>query len=88
MSKKLDNLEVIVGVSPLGGNSVEGTADGMAAVRETSIQAVPLVWDSRVKEYISEQAVDELDDEDVSDELRRRTLAEEKFRANAGYTKG
>lgn len=88
MSKKLDNQEVIVGVSPLGGNSVEGTADGMAAVRDTSIQAVPLVWDSRVKAYISEQAVDELDDIDVSEELTRRTLAEEKFRANAGYEKG
>jgi hypothetical protein len=88
MPKASDKLDVIVGVSPLGGNSVEGTADGMAAVRDTSIQAVPLVWDSRVKQYISEQAVEELDDRDDSDELTRRTLAEEQFRAKAGYQKG
>lgn len=73
------------GVSPLGGNSVEGTGDGMAEVRDTETQGVPLVWDPRVQAYISEQAVMELDDKDISEEKRRIAQEEEDFRNKAGY---
>ena len=75
----------VSGISPLGGNSVEGTSSGMAEVRDTDTQAVPLVYDYRVGSYISEQAQQELDDRDDDlireDEFRR----EEEFRSKIGY---
>ena len=71
--------ETIFGISPLGGNSVEGTGDGMAEVRDTSVQGVPLFWDSRVGAYISEQAIDELNDRDISDRARDGFQKEEEF---------
>lgn len=46
----------VFGISPLGGNAVDGT----------TIEGVPLFWDSRVQAYISEQAIEELDDRDLS----------------------
>lgn len=86
MSRKDKTLEnTVFGVSPLGGNSVEGTGDGMAEVRDTETQGVPLVWDPRVQAYISEQAVMELDDKDISEEKRRIAQEEEDFRNKAGY---
>jgi len=82
MSKNLDN---VVGISPLGGNSVEGAASGMAEVRDTSIQAVPLVYDARVDAFISEQAVQELDDRDIGLAKAEQYRQEEEFRAKIGY---
>jgi len=75
------------GISPLGGNSVEGTADDMAAVRDTSIQGVPLFWDDRVQTYISELAIEELDDRDISLARQEEFNMGEEFRQKAGYTR-
>ncbi len=86
MSKKDPTLEdKVFGTSPLGGNSVEGTGDGMAAVRDTDVQGVPLFWDSRVGAYISEQAIQELDDKDISEQKRRIHEEEIDFHQRAGY---
>jgi hypothetical protein len=57
----------------------------MAEVRDTSVQAVPLVYDSRVGAYISEQAKQELDDRDVDLELAEQFREEEQFRLKIGY---
>lgn len=65
----------VVGISPLGGNSVDGG----------NVQDVPLVYDSRVNAYISEQAVEELDDREDSLEKARMYQEEEDFRAKIGY---
>ena len=73
------------GISPLGGNSVEGTGDGMAEVRDTEQQGVPLIWDSRVGAYISEQAIQELDDKEISEQKARIHQDELDFRTRAGY---
>jgi hypothetical protein len=77
--------ENVFGISPLGGNSAEGTGSGLAEVRDTAVQGVPLVFDRRVGNFISEQAVDELDDRDISlaraDEFQR----EESFMVKAGF---
>lgn len=77
----------IVGISPLGGNSVEGTSPGMAEVRDTSVQEVPLFYDSRVGAFISEQAVQELDDREADLEKARLWQEEEEFRAKVGFRK-
>ena len=86
MSKKDQTLEHnVFGTSPLGGNSVEGTGDGMAAVRDTDVQGVPLFWDSRVGAYISEQAQQELDDKEITEQKHRIWQEEQDFRNKAGY---
>lgn len=73
------------GISPFGGNSVEGTGDGMAAVRDTAVQGVPLFYDSRVDNFISEQAIEELDDREASLIQAEQFNEEEEFRTKAGY---
>ena len=86
MGRKDPTLENnVFGISPLGGNSVEGTGDGMAAVRDTAIQGVPLFYDARVGAYISEQAIEELDDREISEQKARIHQEEEEFRQKAGY---
>jgi len=75
----------VYGNSPLGGNSVEGTQDGFADVKTTEIQGVPLFYDPRVDNFISEQAIDDLDDRDSSLFRSRDFRREEEFRAKAGY---
>ena len=78
----------VCGISPLGGNSVEGTnsGDDMAAVRDTAEQGVPLFWDSRVNAFISEQAIEELNDKDISLARAREYQKDEEFRQKAGFT--
>ncbi len=78
--------EIVYGISPLGGNSIEGTGAGMAEVRDTEEQGVPLFWDDRVSAFISEQAIEELDDRDISLAAADNFNEEEEFRMKAGYT--
>lgn len=68
----------VFGKSPLGGNSSD---DG-------TIEGVPLVWDERVKAYISEQAVEELNDRDISLARRAEEEREQAFLQKIGYRKG
>ncbi len=85
MNKKSSNPEdTVFGISPLGGNSVEGTADGFAEVRSTATEGVPLVWDDRVHAYISEQAKEELDDRDIAELAREEHQNELNFMERAG----
>ena len=72
------------GKSPLGGNSVEGTADGFAAVRNTEVQGVPLFYDERVDKFISEQAIETLNDRDISLIAAEEFEREEEFRIKIG----
>jgi hypothetical protein len=87
MSKKFsfNPEENVHGISPLGGNSVEGTGTGLAEVRDTTVQGVPLVYDHRAGNYISEQAVDELDDRDISLARAEEFQREETFMDQAGF---
>ena len=79
MGKRSTDPELnVFGLSPLGGNSVDGT----------STEGVPLVWDDRVKAYISEQAVQELDDRDISLARRADENREQEFLQKSGYRKG
>ena len=73
------------GVSPLGGNSVEATGPTHAAITDTSVSAVPLVWDDRAGTYISDLAKMELDDIDISQERSRVENDEREWRAKAGF---
>lgn len=77
--------ENVVGISPLGGNAIEGTVTGFAEVRNTATEEVPLFYDSRVGSFISEQAIDELDDKDDSDAKRIAHQREDEFRAKIGF---
>lgn len=77
----------VVGISPLGGNSVEGTSTGMAEIRNTGVEAVPLVFDDRVGSYISEQAQQELDDRDYDLDREAEYQRETEFRQKIGYRK-
>ena len=75
----------VVGVGPQGGNSIDGDSDGYNAITNASIQAVPLFWDGRVGAYISELAMQELDDIDASLILHDEFQEAEEFRARIGY---
>lgn len=78
MKNSSDPEKTVFGVSPLGGNSVEGA----------NIHGVPLFWDERVKAYISEQAVDELNDRDVGLLAAEEHRREEEFQTKAGIRRG
>ena len=83
---KQDKLNMpVVGISPLGGNSVEGTSTGMAPVVDSSVQDVPLVYDYRVGCWISEQASQELDDRDYDLAAEEAYQKETEFRNKIGY---
>ena len=72
-------LTPIFGLSPLGGNCLEGSASG-------DVEGVTLVFDIRVNTYISHQAVEELDDRDLALLKQEQYNDEEEFRFRAGYT--
>lgn len=81
--------ETAWGISPLGGNSIggnsiEGTGPSNAPIRDLSTQEVPLVYDSRVGSFISEQSVDDLDDLDISVRRAKRWDRDQAWRAKAG----
>lgn len=89
MKKSSCNIDDNVhGLSPLGGNSIEGTSTGAAPVRDTEVQGVPLFWDHRAQAYISEQAIDELNDRDLSEVRRSEENKEIEFLTKIGYRKG
>ncbi len=67
----------VYGISPLGGNCSE---DG-------DIKGVPLFWDSRVQAYISEQAIEELNDRDISLIAAEQFNKEEEYLTKAGFSK-
>lgn len=77
--------DTVMGISPLGGNGIEGTGPGMAEIRQTGELDVPLFWDDRVQAYISEQAIENLDDRD--DSLAKADIwnEEQEFKAKAGF---
>lgn len=85
MKRRKDESFPDVGLSPLGGNSVEGTQNGFTPVSTTDAQAVPLVYDARVGTYISKLAQIELNDRDISRDKARIWDQEATFRAQAGY---
>lgn len=88
MSKKTNNPEFpVFGVSPLGGNSVEATGPTHAEITNPEVQAVPLTWDDRVGDNISDLAKIELDDRDYSEARARHYQEQEEFNAAAGYEK-
>jgi len=67
--------DTVFGLSPLGGNSTDGT----------EVQGVPLFWDERAQAFISEQAVQELDDRDIANMARAEYEREDSFRQQAGF---
>jgi hypothetical protein len=73
-----DPEQTVFGISPLSGNSVDGT----------SVEGVPLFWDSRAQAYVSEQAIEELDDRDISLAQAREYEKEKSFNRRAGITGG
>jgi len=75
------------GISPLGGNSVEGTGPSNAPVREVAVQEVPLVYDPRVGNFISEQGTDDLDDKDITIIRAKDWERDAAWRAKAGIKK-
>lgn len=75
------------GLSPLGGNSVEGTGASNAPIRDAAPQEVPLVYDPRVGNFVSEQGVDDLNDRDDSLRKARRWEKDASWRALAGIRK-
>ena len=72
------------GISPLGGNSIEGTGPSSAPVREMATQEVPLEYDPRVGNFISEQGVDDLDDKDITIMRAKKWNRDQEWRAKAG----
>lgn len=75
------------GISPLGGNSIEGTGPSNAPIRDTTVQEVPLVYDPRVGNFVSEQGVDDLDDKDITIMRAKKWDRDAQWRAMAGIKK-
>lgn len=81
------------GISPLGGNSVEGTVPGCAPIRDVDasgnplVEEVPLEYDHRVGNFISEQGVDDLDDKDITIARSKDWNRDAEWRAKAGIKK-
>lgn len=64
----------VYGKSPLGGNCLEGGVT----------KGVPLFYDHRAGAYISEQAIEELNDRDISLANAEQYEREQEFRNNIG----
>lgn len=79
--------DVIIGISPLGGNAVEGTSDADADVRDTSIREVPLVFDPFTGTYVAEHRAVDMENDEVSLEEARNHQDELEFLAKAGFQK-
>ena len=77
--------EVIFGLSPAGGNAVEGTSDADAEVRDTTKRGIPLVYYAPLNSYISEQRMLELESEEESLETAQEHRDEEEFLTKAGF---
>lgn len=73
----------LVGISPLGGNAVEGTATGFAPIRSTGTIDAPLL-DTEYG-FVSAQALQEQEDKKHARELAEVTNGEEAFRRKAGF---
>lgn len=81
-----DPENIVYGLSPLGGNSVEGTSPADAEVRDTSISEVPLTYDPITGDYVSFQRAEEIYDEIVVSREKQRIWEEEqRFLNNVGY---
>jgi len=73
----------VMGISPLGGNAVEGTANGFAPIRTTGQIDVPLV-DTEFG-FISHLSAQEQEDKRHARALAEVTRGEEAFRKRAGF---
>ena len=69
---------IVFGISPQGGNShVEGD--------DVETQGVPLFYDPESDSYLSEQAIEEKDDRELTRHKALIAEDEEEFRKKAGF---
>lgn len=74
-----------IGSSPLGNNSIEGTADGHAAATETTPREVPLVFDSISGTWVSKLSRVNQEDREVDIEKANRSLEDQRFLRSIGF---
>lgn len=75
----------VIGLSPLGNNSVEGTGDGDTPITDTSTREVPLVYDPITGTYCAKLSKVNQEDRLTGLEIARRTNEDQDFLAKAGY---
>lgn len=87
MRRSKDSEDNVTGISPLGGNGVEGTGPGLAPIRDSSIIPVPLFWDDRTQSYISEQAIKSLNNREKGLVAKEEYNQEREFLNSVGIRK-
>ena len=75
----------VVGISPLGNNSVEGTDDGFAPVTETTPREVPLVWDSLSSTWVSKLSRVNQEDREVDIAVAKKSMEDQRFLSSIGF---
>ena len=75
----------LMGQSPLGNNSIEGTAPGHAPVTETAPREVPLVFDSVTGTYSSKLSRVNQEDRLVGIDVANQTADDQRFLGACGY---
>lgn len=75
----------VIGISPLGNNSVEATAEGHTPIEDTSVREVPLVYDPSLGIWCDKLSKINQEDRDTSLEVAKLTNEDQSFLARAGY---
>lgn len=75
----------IFATSPLGNNSVEGTAPGHAPVDDATPRGVPLVYDSITGQYVSKLSRVNQEDREISLEKARLANEDQTFLKSVGF---
>jgi len=79
--------DIIVGISPLGNNSVEATADGHIAVDDDTPREVSLVYDPITGLMVAELSKENQQNRETSLEAARKSEEDQQFLSNCGFTK-
>lgn len=77
--------ERVMGVSPLGNNSVEATAPGHAPVDDATPREVPLVYDSVSGTWVSKISRVNQEDRLVDIDKAKASMDDQRFLSSIGF---
>lgn len=77
--------ERVMGASPLGNNSVEGTAPGHAAVSDATPREVPLVYDTLTSTWVAKLSRVNQEDREVGIDVAKRSMEDQRFLSSIGF---
>jgi hypothetical protein len=75
----------VIGASPLGNNSVEGTAPGHASVDDATPRDVPLVYDSISGTWVAKLSRVNQEDRNVDIDKAKAAMDDQRFLSSVGF---